>query len=89
MSRKSGGNECIWKVIVNHTAPEFAEFIKDAQKEQINNIGYKNIKELLVAENSKSLIQLLTMERLVQLLLFVQQTSTSVHFCEDLVITNF
>ena len=38
---------------MNHTAPEFAEFIKDAQKEQINNIGYKNIKELLVAEKFK------------------------------------
>lgn len=50
VSRKSGGNECIWEVIVNHTAPELAEVVKDAQKEKINNIGYKNIKELLVAE---------------------------------------
>ena len=50
VSKKSSGNEIIWEVIVNHTAPELTEIAKDAQKEQINNIGYTNIKELLVAE---------------------------------------
>jgi len=51
VSRKSSGNEVIWEVIVNHTAPELTEVAKDAQNEQIHNIGYTNIKELLVTEN--------------------------------------
>ena len=35
---------------MNHTTLELTEVSKDAQKEQMNNIGYNNMNKLFVAE---------------------------------------
>ena len=47
---KASGQEMTWEVIENHTAPEPAKEVCAAQKKQLKELGFKNIKKILEAE---------------------------------------
>ena len=47
---KSSGNEIVWEVITNHTAPEEKKEVSDARKKQWVELGYNEIKTLMEAE---------------------------------------